>query len=83
MGEGRGSPTSKPSAGTILILDSSKTNTAIFLEDCAYSGVRNLVVYRKGKASVAEKRRKDPAGDYEPYFKCRAQKEKPEPPDCI
>lgn len=53
-GEGRGAP-GKPSTGTVLVLQGGKTNTAVRLNNCRYSGVRNLTIGgNRGAAVTAE-----------------------------
>jgi len=60
LGEGRGGAGESAPGGTLLVLDSSRTNTAVAIHDSRFSGIRNLAIYRKG-APPEVARRKDPA----------------------
>jgi len=58
-GEGRGGTSESASAGTLLVLDPARTNTAVALKGTRFSGIRNIAILRKGSEPGAE-RAKDP-----------------------
>lgn len=60
LGEGRGGSGENASAGTLLVLNSERTNTAVAVQESRFSGLQNIAIYRKGKP-VSEERRRDPA----------------------
>lgn len=59
MGEGRGTAVGRNAAGSRLILQGGKTNTAVVIRDCNYSGLKNLCIERDGGPDVPEREMRD------------------------
>ncbi|OAM88565.1 glycoside hydrolase family 55 protein [Termitidicoccus mucosus] len=62
MGEGRATSAARTPTGSMLVLRPGKTNTAVLVRDCSYSGLKNLSIERETGAAagpIPEKNRKD------------------------